>query len=142
MNAATLSSTGSNSTVTAMPGLLRVLIALLAVGAAFDLIMALQAGATASWVRLALGVGCILGLMRGSEGVRVVLRGLAGIGVLIGGVGLFQAVILASRVPMSGLVALAVAVTVLGLAVSIFMFVVLGRHDVQSWILRRSVGAA
>lgn len=126
----------------AMPTFLKALIGLLAVGIAFDLVMSLVGGGSATiWVRLGLGVGCIIGLVRGHEGIRTALQGLAGVGIVIGAIAVIRVLALSPAVPMSGLLMLSIAAASLSLLISGFMFWVLGRHDVQAWMLRRSVGA-
>lgn len=126
------------SNPSAMPVTLRIVLVLFAVSAAFD-VWVLAAGDTSTiqWIRLAVAVGAMLGLWRGSESARVVVRALAVLGIL--GV-VIQAIRLAPVlrvVPSLGVPAMiGLVVALLG---CVYTFWALGREHVLVWMARRAL---
>ena len=114
-------------------------IALLVLAMAIDAI----AQATSGKVEVGFVVGVvirallILGLLKGNEGVRMLLKAFAWAGLCLGGLGLFLLV----TTPY-GVHALAVVATLIGVASNGFVIFALNDAAVQAWMFSRSVDGA
>lgn len=124
-----------------MPLTLKIVIAFFALSIALDLYtVVMDAGTTTQAVRIAIGVGVVLGLLRGSESVRAIVRVLAVLGMLGGVIAVLRIVPYVSMLP-SSMVVLGLGAGVLAVFGSIFTFWVLGQERVEMWMARRSMGA-
>ncbi len=123
-----------------MPLTLKLVIGFFGLGLAMNLYTASFGAATlGTWIGMTISVGVIIGLLRGSESVRAIVRALSILGMLVGAVSLIR------LVPFFGmgldtLVLFGVAAGVFGLGGSVFTFYALGREDVEMWMARRSFG--
>jgi hypothetical protein len=101
----------------------------------------LGAATTGTWVGMAISVGMIIGLLRGSESVRAIVRALSVLGMLAGAVNVIRLVPYLGT-GLDSLVYFGLAAAVFALVGSMFTFWVLGREDVEMWMARRSFGPA
>jgi hypothetical protein len=119
-----------------MPAKLRVLVIVMGVGILLNIAQGL-AGSGMGWVSGVVGAALIVGVLRGSEGVRTLLIGLAALGLVFGAIGL------ALGVAVMALGALVGVLLVGGSAVSVgqnaFMIWCLRRPDVQQWMFNKSL---
>jgi len=123
-----------------MPISLKVVIGFFLLSLAFDGYTAVSGEATTvTWIRLAVGVGIIVGLLRGSESVRAIVRAFAVLGMLAGAVNVIRIVPYIDTAP-SSLVVLGLAAACFALFAAMLTFWVLGREDVEMWMARRSFG--
>lgn len=129
------------SQANAMPLTLKILLALFGVGLCFDAyLLSAVGGSTALYLRMALTLGAVVGLLRGSESVRALLRALAVVGFAAAAFTLVRMVPVLQISPslaMLGVIAGAIMLVHAG-----FMFWTLGREDVEMWLARRSFGSA
>jgi hypothetical protein len=131
-----------NTTNSAMPTVLKVVIGFFALSIAWDLFLVVNgAASTAQWVRMAIGIAVIVGLVRGSESTRAIVRALSVLGMLGGALALLQMIPLLGAAPASLMIFGLAAALLAGLG-SLFSFWVLGREDVEMWMARRSFGAS
>jgi hypothetical protein len=131
-----------NTTHSAMPTLLKVVIGFFALSIAWDLYLVVNGAAgTAQWIRMAIGIGVIVGLVRGSESTRAIVRALSVLGMLGGTLTLLQMVPLLGALPAS-LMIFGLGAALLAVLGSLFSFWALGREDVEMWMARRSFGAS
>jgi len=116
----------------AMPTKLKVLIGVLGVSIALALL-------SQSWISAVLNVLILIGVLRGSEGVRTILIGLGILG-LFGNAFVFvvAAMAIATGGVLQGLVA--VLAGLLGTAQCAFFIWCLRQRDVQFWMFHRSMG--
>jgi hypothetical protein len=115
-----------------MPTKLKVLVGLLGLSI-------LLAGVSSSWVSLVLNILLLIGVLRGSEGVRGLLIGLAVLG-LAGNAFVFV-IAAAALAQGSGLVgAVALGAGIIGTAQCVYFIWCLRQRDVQSWMFRRKMG--
>ncbi|MBX7079587.1 MAG: hypothetical protein K1X88_10400 [Nannocystaceae bacterium] len=125
----------------AMPMTLKILLGLFAAGLCFDAyLLSAMGGGTGVWLRVALTLGAMIGLLRGSESVRALLRAIAVIGFALAAFSLVRMIPVMQISPslaMVGVVAGAIMLVHAG-----FMFWTLGREDVELWMARRSFGDA
>jgi hypothetical protein len=131
-----------NTTHSAMPTLLKVVIGFFALSIAWDLYLVVNGAAgTAQWIRMAIGIGVIVGLVRGSESTRAIVRALSVLGMRGGTLTLLQMVPLLGALPAS-LMIFGLGAALLAVLGSLFSFWALGREDVEMWMARRSFGAS
>lgn len=131
-----------NTTNSAMPTLLKVVIGFFALSIAWDLYLVVNGAAgTAQWIRMAIGIAVIIGLLRGSESTRAIVRALSVLGMLGGAVMLIRLIPVLGAMPAS-LMVLGLGATLLALLGSAFSFWALGREDLEMWMARRSFGAS
>jgi hypothetical protein len=131
-----------NTTNSAMPTVLKVVIGFFALSIAWDLYLVVNGVAsTAQWVRMAIGIAVIVGLVRGSESTRAIVRALSVLGMVGGALTLLQMIPLLGAAPLS-LMIFGLAAALLAVFGSLFSFWVLGREDVEMWMARRSFGAS
>ena len=130
-----------NTTNSAMPTVLKVVIGFFALSIAWDLYLVVNgAASTAQWIRMAIGIAVIVGLVRGSESTRAIVRALSVLGMLGGAIILLQMIPLLGAAPAS-LMIFGLAAALLAVLGSLFSFWGLGREDVGMWMARRSFGA-
>ena len=102
---------------------------------------ALMSALTGHWFMLAYCVGVTLGIVRGNEGVRTLLRMVSGAGVFLQtGMG-----VLAILAGLAGGLSIAGFVTVIGFTAfgalsSGFSYWCLGEPDVQHWMYEKALG--
>ncbi len=114
-----------------MPTKLKVVIGIYAASLCLDgYMLTLDSSATRTWIRMAVGVLVIALLLRGSEGMRSVVRGFAVIGVILGLVVVVQGAMVATPV---------LAVGVGTVVANAFTFWALGQQDVQVWMATRGL---
>lgn len=131
-----------NTTNSAMPTVLKVVIGFFALSIAWDLYLVVNgAASTAQWIRMAIGIAVIVGLVRGSESTRAIVRALSVLGMLGGAIILLQMIPLLGAAPAS-LMIFGLAAALLAVLGSLFSFWALGREDVEMWMARRSFGAS
>jgi hypothetical protein len=124
-----------------MPTTLKLVLGFFALGLALDLYtVVVDAGSTVTWIRMAVAVGIIAGLVRGSESVRAIVRAFAVLGMLVGAVNVIRVVPYIGS-GLDSLVAIALVAGGIAVLGSAFTFWVLGREDVEMWMARRSFGA-
>jgi hypothetical protein len=92
----------------------------------------------APWISLVLTTAAILGLMRGSETARALVRAASVLGMIGVVVSTLKLISVMRVVPELAYVGL--AANGFGLAVAVLTFVTLGREDVATWLARRSFG--
>ncbi len=127
-----------NDAIPPMPTALKLVIGFFALSFCFDVwIIVTGAATTAQWVRAAIAVGIIVGLVRGSDGVRAIVRALSILGVIAGVIAVLRIVPFIGDAPM-GLLAFGLGAGVLAIAGSLFTFFVLGLESVQTWMARSS----
>ena len=119
-----------------MPRKLAVLLALLGLSALLDGVILIAEFDNATAVRMAIGVACIVGLLRGSEAARVLLSIGAVIGVLSGTLALIRASAIVATAGALGILAFGLALWAVGVAV--FIFVTLRDDGVQQWMALRN----
>ena len=122
-----------------MPRKVALLLLFLAFSTLLRVVEAADTGDTSSWIAVAINVLFIVGLMRGSEGARAILRGFAGLGFVLTVIGtalLLMSGILATTAGMFALLVIGYSVVVCG-----FMYWCLGQEDVIAWITARRIGA-
>ena len=121
-----------------MPTKLKVVLGFYALSMLLDVIMLTQnGGETRTWIRIGIGALVIGLLMRGSEGMRTLVRGFAVLGALAGVVVLLQTV----SIGVSGLLGMLVlAIGLFTTIASVFTFWALGQEDVQVWMATRTFG--
>ncbi|MCX4242682.1 PH domain-containing protein [Paraliomyxa miuraensis] len=121
-----------------MPTKLKAVIGIYLASMVLDGLWLLQdSSATKVWIRLVIGALVVVFLLRGSEGMRSIVRGFAALGILFGGITVLQAVSLGLGDTV-GLIVLATGL--FGVAMSAFTFWALGQEDVQAWMASRSLG--
>jgi len=121
-----------------MPRKVAILLILLAISTLMRVIEAANTADAASWIAVGVNVLFIFGIMRGSEGARAILRGLAALGFILTTIGLVM--VAASGLASTPLGMVAAASGLLGAVVSGFMYWCLGQEDVISWITARRLG--
>lgn len=125
-----------------MPITLKIVIGFFGLGLALNLYTASSGEvSTAMWIGMAISVGIIIGLLRGSESVRAIVRALCILGLLVGVVSVIRLVPYLGM-GLDSIVYFGLASAAFGLVGSMFSFWVLGREDVEMWMARRSLGAA
>lgn len=130
-----------NTTNSTMPVLLKVVIGFFALSLCWDLyLVAGGAANTTEWIRMAIGVAVIVGLVRGSESTRAIVRALSVLGMIVGTLLVLRMIPLLGAAP-AGLMILGLGSALLAALGSLFSFWALGREDVEMWMARRSLGA-
>ena len=124
---------------TSMPRKVAILLILLAISTLLRVIEAANTAETSSWIAVGVNVLFIVGIMRGSEGARAILRGLAAIGFIFAAIGIMM--VAASGLAATNLGMIALVAAFFSAVVSGFMFWCLGQEDVIAWITARRIGA-
>jgi len=122
-----------------MPRKVAILLILLAISTLMRVVEAANTAETSSWIGVGVNVLFIVGIMRGSEGARAILRGLAALGFILSALGLIM--VAASGLASTNLGMIAMVSGLFGAVVSGFMYWCLGQEDVISWITARRIGA-
>lgn len=123
-----------------MPRKVAVLLLLLAVTTLMRVVEAANTGEAMAWFGVAMNVAFIVGIMRGSEGARAVLRGFAALGLVIVAISLL--IVAASGLLATPFGLIGLLTGVLSGLVSGFMFWCLGQEDVVAWITARRLDIA
>lgn len=127
-----------NDATSPMPTSLKIVIGFFGLGCCWDLyVLTTGLGSTIEWVRLAIGIAIIVGLVRGNDSVRAIVRGLCVLGVIGGVIVTLRLVAFIGSGPAS-LVIPGLAAGVLAIAGSLFTFFVLGQERVETWMARRA----
>jgi len=119
-----------------MPGELKVVLGLMAFSILINVVQG-AAGNGMSWVSAALNTLLAVGVLRGNEGVRTLLIGLAALGLLFGALGLLGGVALAATGSLAGIVVL--LASALGVGQNGFMIWCLRQPHVQQWMFNKSL---
>lgn len=129
-------------TKTAMPAKLKVLLGLLAVAISFNLLGAVLAGSVSSMISLGVNMLLLVGVLRGKEGARNILIGLAILGLAFGGFFLIIGVIALSTGRPQDIVEGTVVVLSSGFVLFQCGFFIwcLRQRDVQHWMFQKSMG--
>jgi hypothetical protein len=118
-----------------LPKKLLVLVVWMTIGAIATVVQTLLGGMSSGWFSVAVSALLILGVLKGSEGVRMWLMFGAVVGIVVGGLGVVVLLLAGKGVAvLAGLVLLALSV-----APSAYMLWCLRQNDVQEWMLRRSL---
>src|SRR5580704_3862283 len=119
-----------------MPTKLKVLLGVMAFGVLLNLAHGLMGSGT-SWASAALGALLAFGVLRGSEGVRTLLIGLAALGLLFGGLGFLGGLALAATGTLAGITIL--MASLINVGQNGYMIWCLRQQDVQHWMFNKSL---
>lgn len=123
-----------------MPISLKLVIGFFGLGLALDLYtVSLGDVSTGTWIRMAISVGIIGGLLRGNESVRAIVRAFAVLGMLVGAINVIR-IVPFFGMGLDSLVVFGLAAGLVAVFGSMFTFWALGREDVEMWMARRSFG--
>lgn len=126
----------------AMPVKLIVVIVLLGLSLVLDLynLQDPQTGGTGNYIRIALNIGLLYGLLRGQEWARVLAKVIAILGLITGGIALIGLLSLSGVLPLGSNLMIVLYVS-LGyvLAYSVFLLWCMSQHDVQDWLMSRNL---
>ncbi len=131
--------TSAVPSLASMPTLLKAVMACFGLHLALMAWMIAQSPETrAPWISLVLTGAAVLGLVRGSETARALVRAASVLGMIGAVVSLLKLVPVMRVMPQLAYVGLAAAG--FGLVVAVLTFVTLGRDDVATWLARRAFG--
>ncbi len=119
-----------------MPTKLKVLLGLIGTSILMNVVGGI-AGSSVSWVSALLNVILFIGVLKGSEGARTILMGMAALGLLFGGIGLLVSILALAASPILGLVL--VIVTGFACAQNGYSLWCLQQYDVQKWMYDKSL---
>ena len=129
---------GMNDETTSMPTALKIVLGFFALSLCFDgYALATGVGSTVQSVRIVIAVCIIIGLLRGSDSVRGIVRGLSILGTIGGVIGVLRIAPYVADAPFE-LVATGLGAGVLAIVGSLFTFFVLGSLGVETWMARRA----
>ncbi len=124
-----------------MPVTLKCVLGFFGLGLALNLYTATSGAATTgTWIGLAISIGLIVGLARGNESVRALVRALSILGLLAGVVSGIRLVPYFGM-GLDSLVLFGFFAAGLAVVGSVFTFWALGREDVALWMARRTLGS-
>jgi hypothetical protein len=119
-----------------MPGKLRALLVVMGLAVLWNVGVGLMGGGTA-WVSAVIGVLLAVGVLRGNEGVRTLLIGLAALGLLFGAIGILLGLAIAATGSLAGIAVL--GGSVIGAGQNAFTIWCLRQTDVQHWMFNKSL---
>lgn len=93
---------------------------------------------TADYVRIALNIGLLVGLLRGAEWARMLAKVTAVLTLVAGGLTLMSLAALSSLLPPEGMVML-YAMIGLALVYGVFLLWCMNQPDVQEWLVSRTL---
>ena len=122
-----------------MPIKLLVVLVLLCLNLANNLYnLTSELAGTADYVRIALNIGLLVGLLRGAEWARVLAKVTAVLTLVAGGLTLLSLAALSSLLPAGGMVML-YAMIGLALVYGVFLLWCMNQSDVQDWLMARTM---
>ncbi len=122
-----------------MPIKLLVVLVLLCLNLANNLYnLTSELAGTADYVRIALNIGLLVGLLRGAEWARVLAKVTAVLTLVAGGLTLLSLAALSSLLPAGGMVML-YAMIGLALVYGVFLLWCMNQPDVQEWLASRAL---
>jgi hypothetical protein len=122
-----------------MPIKLLVVLVLLCLNLANNLYnLTSELAGTADYVRIALNIGLLVGLLRGAEWARVLAKVTAVLTLVAGGLTLLSLAALSSLLPAGGMVML-YAMIGLALVYGVFLLWCMNQPDVQEWLVSRTL---
>ncbi len=122
-----------------MPIKLLVVLVLLCLNLANNLYnLTSELAGTADYVRIALNIGLLVGLLRGAEWARVLAKVTAVLTLVAGGLTLLSPAALSSLLPAGGMVML-YAMIGLALVYGVFLLWCMNQPDVQEWLASRAL---
>ncbi len=124
-----------------MPTALVVVLVFMGLSVALDITLALMGeGGIKPWVRPVLTIALMVGLIRGREGARALLRGLAFLGLIISAIAVAMAADVLSNLGMLGsLGVVTMGALGFGIVSCVMMIWGLGRDDVKDWMSQKRI---
>ncbi len=124
----------------AMPGKLVVVFILLSLSLALDLYTLTGDGGASNWLRIALNIGLLVGLLRGQEWARMLAKITAVLSLIGGGLLLVSLLALGNAgFVIPSLAIIAYATVGLTLVYGVFLLWCMNQPDVQSWLMSRQM---